>query len=441
LHKDKKKWVISTNSGYYDTAPGTEEFLGWNVNRGRNHAPDFFPLTRFRSKYYRPDIIDKILDLGSEEEAISKLNEDTGRKNDYGKLTDHYPPVIEITSPKSIFKTSNKQITIQYRVRTPSGNPVTGIKVLIDGRPVIGTKGLSIVSTLQESPIRTIKVDIPEKDCVISLIAQSKYNFSNPAHLEIDWENKTDMVTEKPRLFILAIGVSNYNEANLKLRYASKDASDFVNLMLKQKGKMYRDISVKTLLDKEANTSNILDGLEWIQRETKSTDYAMIFMSGHGVNDSMGQYYFLPSNFESEKFKSTGVSYIEIKNTLNSIQGKVIFFGDTCHSANVFGKNNSSDITVLINELSDAENGIVVFTSSTKNQVSLEDEDWGNGAFTKALLEGLSGKADYSKKGKITINMLDLYISERVKELTKDRQTPATSKPDTIADFQIIGLK
>jgi uncharacterized caspase-like protein len=152
-------------------------------------------------------------------------------------------------------------------------------------------------------------------------------------------------------------------------------------------------------------------------------------------------YYFLPSNFDPNKFKSTGVSYLEIKNTLNSIQGKVIFFGDTCHSANVFGKGNPSDITILINELSDADNGIVVFTSSTKNQLSLEDKSWGNGAFTKALVEGLNGKADYSKKGRITINMLDLYLSERVKELTKDKQTPATSKPDTIADFQIIDLK
>ena len=37
--------------------------------------------------------------------------------------------------------------------------------------------------------------------------------------------------------------------------------------------------------------------------------------------------------------------------------------------------------------------------------------------------------------------MLDLYVSERVKELTTNKQTPATSKPDTIADFQIVGLK
>jgi WD40 repeat protein len=441
LHKDKKKWVMSTASGYYDTAPGTEEFLGWNVNRGKEQAADFFPLAKFRSKYYRPDIIEKILDIGNEAETISKTNEDSGRKNEQGKLNDHYPPVIEIISPKSVFKTSNRHLTIQYKVRTPSGNPVTSIKVLIDGRPITGTKGMNLVSTEKESQPKTIKIDIPPRDSIVSLIAQSKYNASEPANLVIDWEDNSEKQIEKPRLFILAVGVSEYKQENLKLQFASKDASDFVNTMQRQKGKMYSEVTVKTLLDKEANTSNILDGLEWIQNTTKTSDYAMIYISGHGVNDALGNYYFLPSNFDPDKFKSTGVSYLEIKNTLNSIQGKVIFFGDTCHSANVFGKGSPADITILINELSDAENGIVVFTSSTKNQLSLEDKSWGNGAFTKALVEGLSGKADYSKKGKVTINMLDLYLSERVKELTKNQQTPATAKPDTIADFQIIELK
>jgi len=441
LHKDKKKWVISTASGYYDTAPGTEEFLGWNVNRGKEHAADFFPLAKFRTKYYRPDIIDKILDTGNEQEAISKMNEDSGRKNEAIKLNDHYPPVVEIISPKSVFKTANRHLTIQYKVRTPSGNPVTSIKVLIDGRPILGTKGMNLVSIEKDSPPKTITIDIPPRDSVVSLIAQSKYNTSEPENLTIDWEDKSEKQIQKPRLFILAIGVSDYNEQSMKLQFASKDATDFVKTMEKQEGKMYSDITVKTLLDKEANTSNILDGLEWIQNATKVNDYAMIFISGHGVNDALGNYYFLPSNFDPNKFKSTGVSYLEIKNTLNAIQGKVIFFGDTCHSANVFGKGNPADITILINELSDAENGIVVFTSSTKNQLSLEDKSWGNGAFTKALVEGLNGKADYSKKGRITINMLDLYLSERVKELTKDQQTPATSKPDTIADFQIVDLK
>ena len=70
-------------------------------------------------------------------------------------------------------------------------------------------------------------------------------------------------------------------------------------------------------------------------------------------------------------------------------------------------------------------------------QSSQESKNWGNGAFTKALLEALSGKADFRKTGRITINMVDLYLSERVKELTEGQQTPVTAKPGSVPDFPI----
>ena len=76
---------------------------------------------------------------------------------------------------------------------------------------------------------------------------------------------------------------------------------------------------------------------------------------------------------------------------------------------------------------------MVVFASSTGQQYSLEDPAWGNGAFTKALVEGIKGGADYTQDGTITINQLDLYLSERVKELTGNKQTPKTTKSQTVS--------
>jgi len=35
------------------------------------------------------------------------------------------------------------------------------------------------------------------------------------------------------------------------------------------------------------------------------------------------------------------------------------------------------------------------------------------------------------------VNMLDLYVSERVKELTKGQQTPTTVKPLNVPDFPL----
>jgi uncharacterized caspase-like protein len=67
--------------------------------------------------------------------------------------------------------------------------------------------------------------------------------------------------------------------------------------------------------------------------------------------------------------------------------------------------------------------------------------EWGNGAFTKALVEGIRGKADFKSTGRITVNMLDLYVSERVKELTQGQQTPTTAKPPNVSDFPVALLR
>ena len=55
--------------------------------------------------------------------------------------------------------------------------------------------------------------------------------------------------------------------------------------------------------------------------------------------------------------------------------------------------------------------------------------------------EGIRGKADYSASGRITVNMLDLYVSERVKELTQGEQTPNTVKPPNVPDFAVVLVK
>ena len=101
---------------------------------------------------------------------------------------------------------------------------------------------------------------------------------------------------------------------------------------------------------------------------------------------------------------------------------------------------SAADIIGFVNELASAENGVVVFASSSGRQYSLEDPAWNNGAFTKALVEGLGGKADLFNQNNVSIKSLDYYISQRVKELTKGQQTPTTIIPSSISDFPIAAL-
>ena len=166
-------------------------------------------------------------------------------------------------------------------------------------------------------------------------------------------------------------------------------------------------------------------------RQTTNRDVAALFVAGHRVNNANGNYYFLPVNFNQERLRSTSVAFTEFKNTLAALLGKTLLFLDTCHAGNVLGgtRRTALDITGVINELASAESGMVVFAASAGQQYSLENEKWGNGAFTKALVEGLGGKADYTKTGRITVTTLDLYLAERVKELTQGQQKPARPSP------------
>lgn len=53
----------------------------------------------------------------------------------------------------------------------------------------------------------------------------------------------------------------------------------------------------------------------------------------------------------------------------------------------------------------------------------------------------MKGKADLFKKGKVTVKSLDVYITERVKELTGGQQSPTTIIPNSIPDFPIGVVK
>jgi len=99
----------------------------------------------------------------------------------------------------------------------------------------------------------------------------------------------------------------------------------------------------------------------------------------------------------------------------------------------------------LIRDLLTDDYGVIVMCSSMGREESQERDSWGHGAFTKALIEGLQGSADYDRDGTVYLNELDLYVTERVKALTGGKQHPVTQKPTTIRSFPLAkpwaGLK
>ena len=438
-HADGKRWVLWTPKGYYDASSGGEDMIGWNVNNGPDHAADFFPASRFREAFHRPDVVDLALRTQDEDRALAAANAARGGEVRAPSVLTARPPVVEILAPTAGATFASPDMTVKYAVRSPGGEDITGVRILVDGARV-ADEHPSLSGRGFEPSVLSSRVKLPERDIVLSVAAENKNGPSAPATVRLKWAGKPAApAAPAARLYVLAIGVGGYSDKSLALQFPAKDARDFAEAMSMQKGRLYGDVITRVLTDGAATKEAILEGLDWIERQTTQHDVAMIFLAGHGVNDKNGDYYFLPTTVDLEKLRATGLPFMEVQKTIRNIAGKTLFFVDTCHSGSIMGagRRGMGDLNGVINELASAGNGAIVFAASTGRQYSLEKPEWQNGAFTKALVEGVLGKADTKRTGRVTFKMLDLYISERVKELTRGEQTPTTGVPGTVEDFPI----
>jgi WD40 repeat protein len=428
VHKGNKRWVAWTPTGYYMASPGAEELIGWHVNRGWEQPADFFPASRFRDRFNRPDIVNLVLETLDESEAVKRANAVTDRKEDTKPLAAKLPPVVRVTSPADDTGFSSNEVSIGYELRSPSGAQVERIEVLLDGRPQQARGAIPI-------PGDSIKVKLPAKDVEVSLIAWSGDGASEPARVRLIWAGpaaRPEQLIER-KLYALVVGVSEYVNPSYKLRYAAKDAADFAAALEGQKGGLYRDVYVRLLRDRDVRREAIADGLHWLERQVGPGDVGIVFLAGHGWTDEKQTYWFLPAYSTTEDAHKTGVAQEDLRRTLRNISGKAVVFLDTCHAGQVMARSMDR----VINALSAAENGIVVFASSMGNEVSLERTDWQNGAFTKAILEGLEGQANLLGTGEITASLLDAFVAKRVRELTNEGQHPVMTRPGTLPDFPI----
>ena len=444
IHPDGQRWILWTPQGYYDASLGADDLIGWHINHGYDRAPDFYPVSQFRDRYYRPDIIQRVLQTPTLDiaEAVRDADQATGRAMPRAApVSSLLTPVIQIHDPKDPALKDRTDLQLTYSVQLPSADDTLRVEALIDGVKVKAEEHPLVEKGDKRAGI--VSLTIPRQNSTVSLIAYNGNGASVPATVHVQW---TGAATEpKLTLYVLAIGISNYKDAKLRLKFAAKDADDFLALAKAQAGGLYEKVipypEHESLRDGDAKKEAILDALDWIMRVvTNTNDVSMVFLAGHGLTTPDRHYRFLPYDYDPSRIERTSISDSELQDYLTKIGGKKIFFFDTCYSANVLrgrGADTRPDVDKFANELKQAENGIVVFASSTGNQLSLERDEWNNGAFTKAVVEGMRGAAARPGMAVISISDLESYVSRQVRELTEGNQKPMTAKPSIVEDYWI----
>lgn len=172
----------------------------------------------------------------------------------------------------------------------------------------------------------------------------------------------------------LIVGISEYADPALNLKYAAKDAQDFRDFLVNKCN--FQADHIKMLQNEQATKENILDllGDSWLPRVSLPDDLVLIFISSHGSPsdlDVAGVNYVVAHDTKPEKLFTTGIPIQHLASTIKSRvhSERVLVILDACHSGGA-GDNKGLARMSNVDAATIAQGtGQVVICSSAKNQL------------------------------------------------------------------------
>ncbi len=338
-------------------------------------------------------------------------------------------PVVKILYPRdqSFFHTD--QLKIKYQLIADGLEDSTEVIAMVDAQKEdLGNRAVKQANTLE--------IDVPNRDCTVTLYARNKVGNSEPVSIRLIRENVAQ--GDLPRLFCVAIGVGEYNDPTLPpLKLSKKDASDFAEVIAKKKGLPFVDVQVKLLTDKEATRADIFEAMEWLQQEATPNDICIFYYAGHGYRDEKDRFYFMPYGATTDKLYNC-FSAVDFKNMADDINCKFVVFADACYSASLMEGTRSAATTHFIEQLRRTKNGTMLYASSASDTKSKESPEWGNGAFTKSLIAAYNGGARQQFDEGLSTQALEMYLYKEVRRITNFKQTPIFINSSGMEHFNLF---
>jgi uncharacterized caspase-like protein/uncharacterized protein len=486
---DDGKASLYADDGYYSTLDSKNHPFAFRV------GDSAYPFEQFDLRLNRPDIV---LDrLGAPKEAIEtakslrdKRLKRMGVTEDMLKPDFHLPELqivgdVPVTTPKD-------QLDLQIKA-SDDKYPLDRLRVYVNNVPVNGRDG----ELLRDQKTQSLEKTIPIKLAAgRNKIQVSVLNNAGAESLYANAEVNCSAERPKPKLYAVALGVSQYDRPEWCLKYAAKDASDLINTLKAKAGSSYSEVKPLLLTDKEVTKESATKIKEFLSGATID-DTVLIFMAGHGLLDDKYDYYFGTTDIDPAKPSERGMPYEAIDTILAEVPSlKKALLMDTCHAGELdddekkelaasdgtatpsvspdtsSNSTNSSPLAgkvamraigtrgMKVKAVEGAKgksdwyeklqdmfvdlrrgSGATVISSSQGAEYAFESSDQSNGLFTYALMEALDGKATPNKEGQINISSIGDYVKKRVQDLTKGKQNPNLRGVNLEEDFTLGSTK
>ncbi len=414
----KAEWLVITPEGFFDASPKGAEML--TVARGLQ----VFGIDQFYQELYRPDLVREKLagdPDGKVKAAAAKL--DLGKLVDSGRV-----PTVAIVSHKAQDTTHEDLVTVEAVVADQGGGigkaewRINGVTVGVVEKPAVAAPGQPV------SLKQAIALD-PGQNAV-ELVAYNGANLvaSAPARAKITWTGSEPSVP--PRLYLLTVGINDYLDAALRLKYAVPDAKALAAALSEAGRGHYESVVVTNALDGDATAAKLDQAFSDLAGKVRPRDVFVFFAAGHGKTLD-GRYYFIPHDLRYQNEQSlvrNAIGQDKLQAWFARIPAKkAVLMFDTCEAGSLT-ERTSTRIAALtrggleqkaaLGRLIQAT-GRATLTASSATQEAFEGHG-GHGVFTFALLDAL-GRGDLNSNGLIELAELIQHVDGLVPAITEKR--------------------
>lgn len=477
--RGKDDFLIVNPQGYYFATKGASQ-MGVAFRKGGK----VYPFEQFDLIYNQPHkAFLGLVERGITSALVSKVYKKAFEKRllshgfsleDSANIDSFNIPELVLEKQSLPVYSPQRSLPFTYSAKAPKGQ-LSRLNVWVNNVPVYGVHGKeitggNITETLSlelSSGANKVQFSVHNEQGVESL--------KETAQIYFDHNNSG-------KTHLIVIGADKYQQNEMNLNFAAKDAGDFADMLTDSNTTVYK------LTDSQVNLKQIRL-LKDKLLQTHTDDRVILFYAGHGILNSELDYYLGTYDIDFAAPDKRGLSYTELETLFDKIPSRNrLMLIDACHSGEVdksqlaelqLASKNDEKLTVRsfanargikvkkVNKLKKSSvntkpvntkpvdrsfklnkalfsdirkgTGITVISASGSAEFAYEYGELKNGVFTYSLIQGLKeGLADLNNDDAIQITELQHFVKDKVYKLTSGQQQPTFRVQNIENDWSVL---
>jgi WD40 repeat protein len=430
-----RDWIAWTPQGYYACSGQGERLIAWQITNSAapQKGTQVHPAERFRPSMYQPALLKYLIPAGDMARALAMAQKYDQKLVATHSVADVLPPEVTLEGfGETEVRVETEKVTVKGKA-TSAKHPITAMRLLVDGRPFMGTAGVKTFAGDKTEAEASWEVSLAPGNHTFAIIADTPVS---KGMSKIGLAFRPGEVP-KPDLYVLAMGVSDYKNIN-KLTYCATDAALIEKTFKEGTGGLFGKVETKLLTDKQVTTAGMSAGLDWLKSKMTPKDIAIVSFSGHGARHPISGKFYLCTQDMTNDLEKTAMAGKDFQKRLEDMPGRVVAILDACHAGTAAeGSLPPSAADSLVQDLTAEDSGVVVLCASLGREYAIESKLTKAGFFTLGLVEGLSGHGDIDGDGLVYLHELNMYATARVRQLSGGEQNPTLGRPAGIRPFPL----